>query len=763
MTGKHLAAISLVVLATWAAAGAGDKGIHITDGTDTGFAWVLTDGAGFRWDIYQGGTVNNGTNNAYGGGMNLTVSGSGFSGGSRGRRSKDGREIEIGPWTRGSLRIWRRIYVDPKLGYCRWIDIYQNIGSSDSIAAIQYYSNLGNSVQQIVTTSGKGRLTDKDWGFVSSYAGGSSSRPTLMHVYASRGAKVRPTVQWTRGRNTLYYRMSLKIPAGKTVALCFFEAQRRPNAKTVALLKTFKPARELAKITPALRRIIVNMPGAFTSLGSVYLPRSEKLDLAVLRDGTEQLGSIVMDKYAIETFYGTIELPVGRVIGAYVPSGTDTQVHVALMDGQIVAGKLTNGPIRFKLANGSEMSLPLAKLHTIAYRVSPDRPAELKSQLPMIALRGGQRLRFNIQDANYTFHTEYGDLKLDPGDLTSIMLDTPEGGLHRAVFRNQSVLSGLLVAPTFKLRLELGGTLEINRHLIREFHFAATDESPGRMVELTLRNENVLHGRIVEDTIRIKSNLGSPTIAPAEIAVLEIIEGSHDRAQIKLHNGTTVRGRLTAKTIRFQIEPGPKLPIFVGHITKITCPPPSKPPPAKNVTPKKATTPVPRPKAVADEVSLKKALARKAEMEMVLAATSATLRKLQAGANELSAVIAKNPANRAAATKSLAEVRQQIAKTTKRIAELRRQLSRGQAPLKQRSAVQSGVQRLAALSAGLKALEDRAADLAAKIAKDPNDRRSAMLLSRERKLIDMTKARIAKVRKELAATKARQAAAKPTR
>jgi len=604
---------------------------------------------------------------------------------------------------------------------------------------------------------------------VSSYAGGSSSRPTLMHVFASRGAKTKPTVHWTRGRNTLYYRISLKIPAGKTVALCFFEAQRRPNAKTVALLKAFRPARELAKVPRALRRIIVNMPGAFTSLGSVYLPRNEKLDLAVLRDGTEQLGSILMDKYAIETFYGTIELPVGRVLGAYVPSGTDTQVHVALVDGQIVAGKLTNGPIRFKLANGSEMSLPLAKLHTIAYRVSPDRPAELKSQLPMIALRGEQRLRFNIQDANYTFHTEYGDLKLDPNNLSAIMLDTPEGGLHRAVFRNESVLSGLLVAPTLKLRLELGPTLEINRHLVRVFHFAGPAQSPADMVALTLRNENVLHGRIVEDAIRIKSRLGSPTIAPPEIAELELFEGSLDRAQITLRNGTTVRGRLINKTIRFQIEPGPQLPIFVGHITKITCPPPSKAPSVKKVPPKKTVTPLlapkpePKPEPKLGKTSLKKTPAREEEMKKNLATASSTLKTLQAIANELSAWIAKDPNNIATLVKSLAEVRQQIAKTTKRIAELRRQLSRGQAPPKHGSAVQSGVQRLAALSAGLKALENRAADLAAKIAKDPNDRGSAVLLSRERKLIDMTKARIASVRKELAVMKARTAAARSTR
>ena len=46
--------------------------------------------------------------------------------------------------------------------------------------------------------------------------------------------------------------------------------------------------------------------------------------------------------------------------------------------------------------------------------------------------------------------------------------------------------------------------------------------------------------------------------------------------------------QLLPETITLQIKPGPKLPIFVGHITGITCPKPTTP--AKGGTPPKAPT-----------------------------------------------------------------------------------------------------------------------------------------------------------------------------
>ena len=206
---------------------AADKSLHIPAGRSVSSSWVTTDSAGFRWDIYLNyGQVNDGTNDAYDGGMQLQISGSTMSVSQSGRLSKAGDEVEIGPWRRGSVNVYRRIYVDKKLGYCRWIDIFENTATSAQSLALRYYSNMGSSTQSTFTTSGQANLTPKDWGIVTGSSG--SSRPAVVHIFATKNAKIRPSFQFRKSDDNLYYNHTLKIPPKKTVALCFIEAQRRP-------------------------------------------------------------------------------------------------------------------------------------------------------------------------------------------------------------------------------------------------------------------------------------------------------------------------------------------------------------------------------------------------------------------------------------------------------------------------------------------------------------------------------------------------------
>jgi len=570
---------------------ADEKSIHIAGGRTVNFTWEMTDGAGYRWDISSNGHVNDGTNDTYDGGMGLYVNDSSFSWGSTGTLSKDGREIEIGPWNAGNISVYRRIYVDPKLGYCRWIDIFRNTSNAEQSIRLKYHSNMGSSTQLVHTTSGKAELTKKDWGVVTGASSG-SSRPAVAHIFASRNAKNKPSFQFRQGDDNLYYYITINVPANKAVALCLFEAQRRPFDIAQKLLKDFNVPRELRKVPGALRRIILNMGGTMLTLGSLEFPRHDKYDLVVTANGNELLGTILNRRFVIETFYGKLDLPAERVVGLVVPGAGDRHVQAALVDGQVVAGALLNAPLKLKLADGNHMSLPPEKISSAAYRISADRPEEIAARDPVIILRAGQQLFFRAEDIDLTFHTEHGQPKLSADNLKIIHLDTPDGGLHRAVFSNGSVLSGLLVADRLKLRLQLGPTLEIPRSLVWQLAFPAGEqERPGQAV-LTFRNEDELFGRIAQKALTIKTQFADVTVASADIAEMRLAGGSPGLVNMKLRNGTTVSGRLKNRFIRFKIAPGPELNIFVGHITKIVRPKPAaeKSPPT---TTKPATTTAP--------------------------------------------------------------------------------------------------------------------------------------------------------------------------
>jgi hypothetical protein len=568
--GTRAICAALAMATVAGGASAAEKGIHLAGGGTVGFTWYMNDGAGFRWDISSNGQVSDGTNDAYDGGMQLRIAGSYFSNSSQARLAGGGREIEIGPWTRGNLRIYRRIYVDAKIGYCRWIDIFENSSAAAETAAVMYYTNVGGSVNKTYSSSGKETVGPNDWGVVTSYTS-SSSRPSIVHVFATQGAKVKP--KYRRSTDSIYQEFSLKIPPKKAMAVCMFQAQRRPYTEAIKTLKEFNTRHELAKVPAPLRRIIVNMGGATLMLGNVDLPRHEKHDLAVLRNGNELLGKILNERFDLQTFYGRLELPAAQVVGLSVPAPDDPHVQIVLVDGQIAAGTLLNAPLRIRLTNGNEMSLPPSKLSSATFALSPDRPEQIKLTRSTVTLRSGQRLTFRQADLDCTFHTEYGDVKLDPDDLTAIQFDTLEGGLHRAMFRNGTILSGLLTDGDLKLTLDLGPTLAIRRHLLRTIVFPSERLEPGDLTELTLRNEDQLFGRIVEESLTVATRYGKVKVKPSEIASLQIPEaGTLGQVQIKLHSGTTISGQFVGDTVAFQIDPGPKLPIFIGHVLQIACP-----------------------------------------------------------------------------------------------------------------------------------------------------------------------------------------------
>ena len=569
------AAFLMTVVATGAAA---EKGIHIPSGRSVSGSWNTADGAGYQWNIYvAGGYVSSGSHSAYSSGMQLQVNGSGYSGSSSGRLNKDGTEIEIGPWKYQSVNIYRRIYVDKKIGYCRWIDIFENTTASPISLTLRYYNGMGTSTSKTYTTTGQTNVTPKDWGIVTGYT--SSSYAAVAHVFATKKSKVRPRFQWTRSNSTVYYHHTLKIPARKTVALCLIEAQRRPFATAQKFLTTFKVEREVKKIPPELRKIIINMTGALLTLGTLELPRNEEHDLIVQRGGNELLGTLLNENYIIETLYGKLTLDAARVVGLQSPANAGDRIRLALTDGQVIVGKLLSGQIRLKLVNGNEMSMSADKIDTAAYRVSPQRPEEIAFRKPMVVLRGGQQLFFKETDVDWTFHTQHGRVKLRPSDLRQIVLDTPDGGLHRAIFANESVLSGLLVTDKLSVSLDLGAKLSIPRYLIQQFAFPTGDYNGPDLAELTLKNEDILQGRVVDEALKIDTDVEQVSVGRDEIAQITIPEeATLGRIRVKLHSGTVVEGKLVGKSIGFEVGQGARLPVYVGHIVEMTCPkPPLKP------------------------------------------------------------------------------------------------------------------------------------------------------------------------------------------
>ena len=563
-------------------------GIHIPGGRTTSPMWTVTDSHGYRWDIAGDGTVADGANDAYDGGLRLQVNGTAFRSQPTAKLSADGKEIEIG-WRYNNLNISRRIFVNTKAAYCRWIDIFENTTGNEITLSLRYYSNMGETTSRTHTTSAGANITAEDWGIVTAGSSSNSSRPAIVHVFATPNAKFKPTFSFSKTSDSLYCNASIKVPPNKAVALCFFEAQRRPYDKAVGFLKDFDPTAELRLVPMPLRKILLNMADTgLLTLGGIELKRDEKTDLLILRNGNEIHGRITNKQYVLRTDFGQLKIPAGAVLGLAGRSRVNNRVHLVMVGGQIITGELTSGPVVIKLSDGTELKIAPKGLAQAAYRISPEKPEKITTADALAVFRTGARLAFDDAEADFAFLTPHGVVSLSAGDLQFIEMDTSAGGLHRAVFRNGSTLAGLLTAERVRLKLKLApavltegdSTLEVSRRQLKRFVFPTAPAKSRDLARLTFRNTDVIFGRFADEKLTVRGKVGPVTVLCRKVAKIEFNIAAPGQVKLTTRDGTALAGKLADDYIKFKIEPGPVLKIFTGHIKSITGAAPAKPPAA---------------------------------------------------------------------------------------------------------------------------------------------------------------------------------------
>ncbi len=547
--------------------------LHIPPGRNVNWHWRTTDSKGFLWDVNSHGQINDGTNNAYDGCLRLMINGSTFSAGGNGKLSEAGDEVETGPWQHNGIEVFRRIRVDKQGAYCRWVDVFTNKQAQTQKIKVRYYTDFGYSIQGLLSSSGQESINKSDWALITRH--GNSSSPTLVHIFSSQTGRFKPKVTAPKGNDDLYYDFTLELKPDKPVALCVIEAQRRNLAEATEFLEGFDSYEEVQRMPVALRRILLNFSGAVLSLGRLDLPRHPKHDLAVMRNGDELLGTLQNEKVQLEAFFGTVELPLGRVVGLATTSPEEDQVLVALSDGQILAGKLLGAALKFKLASGGQVTLQPHQFASLSCAISDEKPHKIQPDGPVMILRSGEQLLFDPAGAKGTFHTAHGPVQLDPQFLAGMYFDTPQGGLQRVIFSNASVLSGLIEADELDLKLRFDAAGKIPIQWIDRLILTP---QPRRLPDLTrvlrvlLTNDDVLFARIRNESLRIVNASGEVDIPIDQLLQMISEEGLGVKVQCRLQNGTVLTGQAQTPLIKLQIQPGPLLDVYTGQIAAMQVP-----------------------------------------------------------------------------------------------------------------------------------------------------------------------------------------------
>jgi hypothetical protein len=190
-----------------------------------------TDGTSFLWDILEDGSILNGTNDAYDGGLVHQ----GFPPFFSADTEQDQREIVIGPADLFGLSVTRKIFVPTDQGYARFLEIVTNTGAAPTNYTVAIDTNLGSDsfTQLIGTSSGDNNFdTDDDWIVTDDVDGGSD--PTMLHVTAGPGGAQRPSSVFFDTSGFLFASYDLTLDPGETKIVMHFAAQNSNQATALA-------------------------------------------------------------------------------------------------------------------------------------------------------------------------------------------------------------------------------------------------------------------------------------------------------------------------------------------------------------------------------------------------------------------------------------------------------------------------------------------------------------------------------------------------
>ncbi|MCD4823796.1 MAG: HEAT repeat domain-containing protein [Phycisphaerae bacterium] len=546
----------------------GKSPLHLPRTSEHRGNFTINDAQGYRWDIYTHyGTIQGGTNNAFSNGVYLHINGSNFySNNSRGYLSKARDEIEIGPWSRSNLRISRRLKIFKKEGIARWLDIYENPTGQDININIKITSQLAYGHGSTKTVTGKASPGPKDWAF---YVKQRNNRPPMvLHIPFGPRAKTKIRPRISIQNNRVEYQLNCRIPARKTVVLAYFAKQHSSAQTLEKTMKTFRPYKFFADLKPEVRKLILN----FNATGGMYdvdIERTEQSDQIKLVSGDPMFGVVENKSFRMKTFFGEMTLPAKRTIGMALRKGNRGTFQAVLSDGQVVCGTLPDQKLRIKIPSVGIQQIPFSDISNWSFKISADRPAEVKFQGPFLVMRTGDRLAFKADSLKLKLKTRNGTVDLDPATICRIKTDNPSHSIHKVEFLNGSVLSGLIEQAEIPVQLRLCDKQTIKRDMITGIEFAVDVKATPPAATVILSNGDKLFGRLDEKQLQLKGKYGNIKVNPASIKSLHQVPSRQGEVKMKLWNNSVFQGVLVNEELRFQLVPGPTVLISPAQIASL--------------------------------------------------------------------------------------------------------------------------------------------------------------------------------------------------
>ena len=538
--------------------------------------YVQQDNVGNNWQIYNGGWFRQNNNMPiYGQGAMIWINGQPVQqAGNQARLDPKTGEVIVDNMTANGCSIVRHIYIDKAAGYIRFVDVIKNTQNQQQTFNLMFQSNSNygiNMGQEVADPRKKGQ----NLGWV----GQTGANQSMVEMYAGKGAKVAPQLNYQPGNNVIQANLPLTIAAGKEMAVLHIHTVAPTQDAGMKFMTDLKESPLIKTIAAPLRRLIVNFRAGSDFIGDIEILRGDVLDVVELRSGDEYKGTIKEDGYQLQTFYGNIALPIDKVIGIINVGQFRPRQLLVTTDGQIFGGHLKKENLQLQMSSGQTIQVPLSQISRVGYRKQNDEPREWTLDKPMVVMRSGERVAVQMPANPIEVVTRYGTLSLKPEQVAAALLQNEDNTVHEIELTDGSKFAGLLTAPWFEMKLDTGGgpdqTVRFPTGAIAKIQLNTKLKEPDDATpSIKLSNEDELNGALIGN---LKLDTSFDTIgvnAPELKSLAHAPEGGANDVQVTLWDGTSLSGQLEDQDVACQLVSGVTLKVPVALVREYVQPVP---------------------------------------------------------------------------------------------------------------------------------------------------------------------------------------------
>ncbi|MDB5333722.1 MAG: hypothetical protein JWP03_4873 [Phycisphaerales bacterium] len=548
--------------------------IHAANGQSVQIPYTFRDNLGTQWDVQADGCIGPGDADIYDAGGRLFVGANQQYSPNAQQAQLDAtaNEIVLPSMPLAGLNVSRRVAVNAKEGWCRWIEVLENPTGAAIKTTVHVNFDLGGNVQNSQGFSDE--KTRQQIGL----AVFDGNRGIAM-LGAGRGAKVTPTFAPQQGNDQVDVTWEVEVPAHKIAAVVHVQAVRPTVDEATGFLQKSASQKFLEHLPPDLSKAVVNFPPHAGSMAELEILRGTLLDVVELHGGDQYKGTIQETKYAIATPYGPVELPAEKVVALLTVGEFRPTQLVVTTDGEAFGGLLQSPAIRLQLSSGQVTPIPIASISRIGYRKRLGEPTEFKYDQPMLLLRNGDRIGVERPTGPVLVNTRFGPLALKPEAIAAVLFQGEEQPVHQILLTDGSRFAGLVQKDPLEFKprtIAAGKTLSFTAGAVSRLQLAKAEEPSDDAPTLSLSTTDRLVGTLA-GKLQLETAFDIIAINGPEVRAISRAGNAPGEVQLTLWDETTLSGRLKGDVMDVALKSGPTLRVPASLVEEYNQPQPQPP------------------------------------------------------------------------------------------------------------------------------------------------------------------------------------------